>query len=72
MAKPDYFKNALANFTFEAACGGAIRHLTDSGYSVTQIMERLQFPTSYDRVQKSSLGTPVRYRGHPSYPARQR
>lgn len=53
MAEPDYFKNALANFTFEAACGGAIRHLTDSGYSVTQIMERLQFPTSYNRVQKA-------------------
>ena len=53
MPEPDYFKNALSNFTFEAACGGAIRHLADLGFSVAQIMEKLQFPTSYERVQKA-------------------
>ncbi|MCI8924429.1 MAG: hypothetical protein HFI45_10640 [Lachnospiraceae bacterium] len=53
MSEPDYFKNALSNFTFEAACGGAIRHLADLGCSVAQIMEKIQFPTSYERVQKA-------------------
>lgn len=48
----DYFKDALSNFTFEAASGGAIRHLTDLGYTVNQIAERLSFPTPYERIQK--------------------
>lgn len=53
MSEPEYFKNALSNFTFETACGGAIRHLTDLGYTVKQITEQLDFPTSYERVQKA-------------------
>lgn len=53
MSEPDYFKNALSNFTFEAACGGAIRHLADLGYTVKQITEQLNFPTSCERVQKT-------------------
>lgn len=53
MAKQDYFKEALSNFTHEAASGGAIRHLADLGYSVEQITKRLSFPTPYERVQKT-------------------
>ena len=53
MSEPEYFKNALSNFTFEAACGGAIRHLADLGCTVKQITEQLDFPTSYERVQKA-------------------
>jgi len=53
MAEKDYFKEALSNFTHEAASGGAIRHLADLGYSVEQIMKRLSFPTPYERVQKT-------------------
>ncbi|XCP84772.1 hypothetical protein ABXS75_17255 [Roseburia hominis] len=53
MAKQDYFKEALSNFTHEAASGGAIRHLADLGYSVEQIVKRLSFPTPYERVQKT-------------------
>lgn len=53
MQKNSYFQNALANFTFEAASGGAIRHLTDLGYTVAQIRERLDYPVSYERVQKA-------------------
>lgn len=53
MAEQDYFKNALSGFTFENASGGAIRHLTDLGYSVKQIMEQLAFPTPYARVQQA-------------------
>lgn len=53
MPEPEYFKKALSNFTFETACGGAIRHLADSGYTVKQITKQLDFPTSYERVQKA-------------------
>lgn len=53
MSEQDYFKAALADFTFEAASGGAIRHLADLGYTVKQITEQLSFPTPYQRVQKA-------------------
>ena len=51
MDKQDYFRNALSDFTFEAASGGAIRHLADLGYTVKQICERLTYPTPYERVR---------------------
>lgn len=51
--KKDYFKEALSDFTYDMACGGAIRHLSDLGYSVKQIVERLDFPTSYAKVQQT-------------------
>lgn len=47
------FQNALSDFTFEAACGGAIRHLADSGCTLRQIMERLDYPISVERVRKA-------------------
>lgn len=47
------FQNALSDFTFEAACGGAIRHLADSGCTLKQIMERLDYPISVERVRKA-------------------
>lgn len=53
MSEQEYFKNAMSNFTFEVASGGAIRHLADLGYTVNQIMEQLTFPTPYERVQKA-------------------
>lgn len=53
MAQQEYFKSALSDFTYEAASGGAIRHLTDLGYTVKQISEQLSFPTPYVRVQKT-------------------
>ena len=52
MPEQSYFQNALSNFTHEVASGGAIRHLTDLGYTVKQIVERLDFPTPFSRVQK--------------------
>lgn len=51
MEKRDYFQEALSDFAFDAACGGAIRHLSDLGYSVRQIMGRLDFPVPYDKVK---------------------
>lgn len=53
MSEQEYFKNAMSNFTFEVASGGAIRHLADLGYTVNQIMKQLTFPTPYERVQKT-------------------
>jgi len=46
-----YFREALARFTHEAASGGAIRHLADTGYTVRQITDKLDFPTPYTKVQ---------------------
>lgn len=48
----EYFKNALSNFAFDVASGGVIRHLAKQGYAVSQIMERLDFPVSYEKVQQ--------------------
>lgn len=53
MAEQEYFKNALANFTFDVASGGAIRHLADRGYTAEEILKKLDFPTPLDRIQKT-------------------
>lgn len=52
MSEQDYFADALANFTYEVASGGSIRHLTDLGYTVRQISKQLAFPTPYEKVRK--------------------
>lgn len=51
MGKED-FRQALSDFTFDVASGGAIRHLTDLGYTVKQIQEKLDFPTPAARIQE--------------------
>ena len=51
--QPKYFEDALSNFVHDVASGGAIRHLVESGYSVNQIMERLDYPTPRERVEKT-------------------
>ncbi|MGN0159617.1 MAG: hypothetical protein ACI39W_10895 [Brotaphodocola sp.] len=53
MSEERYFEKALSNFTYEAASGGAIRHLFDSGFTVQQIVNLLKYPTPFDRVQKT-------------------
>lgn len=53
MSKQDYFRNALSDFTYEAASGGAIRHLADLGYTVRQICDKLTYPTPYERVRNT-------------------
>lgn len=52
MDKPDYFQNALSSFVTDAACGGAVRHLTDIGYTLDQIVDRLDYPASRAKVQR--------------------
>ncbi|MGN0153740.1 MAG: hypothetical protein ACI4A3_04775 [Lachnospiraceae bacterium] len=51
--QPRYFEEALADFVHDVASGGAIRHLVESGYSVDQIMKRLDYPTPRERVEKT-------------------
>ena len=52
MDKPEYFQTALSNFVTDAACGGAVRHLTDIGYTLDQIVDRLDYPASRSKVQR--------------------
>lgn len=47
------FQKALSDFSFDMAGGGAIRHLTDLGYTVKQIQERLDFPIPVTRIQEA-------------------
>lgn len=48
-----YFEAALSDFVFDVAAGGAIRHLTDRGYSVEQIMRELSYPVPRFKVEKA-------------------
>lgn len=52
MAENDYFKQALSSFAMDMASGGAIKHLTNQGYTVQQIANKLDFPTPYEKVQE--------------------
>ena len=47
-----YFHSALSNFTHEVCSGGAIRHLTDLGYTARQIAGQLDYPTPFSRVRQ--------------------
>lgn len=55
MDRPNYFQTALSNFATDAACGGAIRHLTDLGYTLDQIVERLSYPAPRTKVQQMMM-----------------
>ncbi len=48
-----YLKKALSDFTFDVASGGAIRHLADRGYTVQEISKMLDFPTPFERIQRT-------------------
>lgn len=52
MDEPSYFQSALSSFVTDAACGGAIRHLTDIGYTLDQIVDRLDYPAPREKVQR--------------------
>ena len=49
----NYFRDALHNFIFEEAGGGAIRHLADRGYTARQIADALSFPMPYETVRET-------------------
>ena len=50
--KNDFFAKALHDFTMNAAAGDSIRHLTDRGYTLSQIKETLSFPAPTEYVAK--------------------
>lgn len=52
MEEANVFQSALSNFATDVACGGAIRHLTDIGYTLDQIVACLDYPTSRERAQR--------------------
>ena len=52
MDETNYFQNALSGFTTEVACGGAVRHLTDIGYTLDQMVDRLDYPAPRAKVQR--------------------
>lgn len=51
--KQRYFEAALSDFVFDVAAGGAVRHLVDSGYGISQIMDRLTYPVPRSGVEKA-------------------
>ncbi len=46
------FQKALSNFTKDVASGGAIRHLTDLGYSPEEIEGMLDYPTPLSEIRQ--------------------
>ncbi len=46
-----YFQDALSDFVYDAASGRAIRHLADAGYTTEQIVNQLDYPTPFAKVQ---------------------
>ncbi len=46
------FEESLQNFTRDFAYGGAIRHLTDHGYTPKQILKEYRYPLSLETVEK--------------------
>jgi hypothetical protein len=44
------FNKALSNFINDAAAGGAVRHLADLGYSISQIADNLDYPISREKI----------------------
>lgn len=52
MKDANVFQSALSNFATDVACGGAIRHLTDIGYTLDQIVARLDYPVSREKAQR--------------------
>lgn len=47
-----YFEEALSNFVSDFNYGGAIRHLTDLGYSAASIKKKLKIPFDTARIQE--------------------
>ena len=46
------FNKALGNFINDTAAGGAVRHLADLGYSISQIAQELDYPISKEKIAK--------------------
>ena len=46
------FNSALGNFINDAAAGGAVRHLADLGYSISEISAELNYPVSKEKIAR--------------------
>ena len=46
------FNKALSNFVHDVASGGAVRHLADSGYSISEIAAQLDYPLTKEKIAK--------------------
>ncbi|MBP5324168.1 MAG: hypothetical protein J6Y86_01570 [Pseudobutyrivibrio sp.] len=44
------FNKALSNFINDVAAGGAVRHLADKGYGISEIGKQLDFPISKEKI----------------------
>jgi hypothetical protein len=53
MAEKEFFHKALADFAFDVASGGAIRHLADRGYTAKQIAGELDFSVPFEKVRQA-------------------
>ncbi len=47
---PNYFQEALSDFTYDVAGKGAVEHLADLGLNVRQICGKLDYPLPEERV----------------------
>ena len=47
-----FFAKALHDFTMNAAAGDSVRHLTDRGFTLSQIKETLSFPAPEGYIAK--------------------
>lgn len=47
------FAKALHDFTFNASCGDAIRHLADSGMTVIEIAQNLTYPATDVQIRNT-------------------
>jgi hypothetical protein len=53
MDENNIFRDALKNFMFDVAGGGAIEHLADCGYTPAQIHGMLDYPVPYAQVREA-------------------
>jgi hypothetical protein len=53
MDENNVFRDALKNFMFDVAGGGAIEHLADCGYTPAQIHGMLDYPVPYAQVREA-------------------
>jgi len=44
------FNKALSNFVHDVASGGAVRHLADAGYSISEIAAQLDYPLPKEKI----------------------
>lgn len=53
MEENRYFQKALGDFTYDVACGAAIRHLHDIGFTPEEIEKRLDYPVSLEKINNT-------------------